>query len=50
MDPKGAIEIENLAAIQVSDFNQVKELYKLGSRIRSTAPTMSNSTSSRSHW
>lgn len=50
MDPNGGIEIDNLAAIRVSDFNQAKKLYKLGSRFRSTASTKSNVTSSRSHW
>ncbi|KAM1039308.1 hypothetical protein ACFX2C_028737 [Malus domestica] len=48
-DPNGGIEIENLVAIQVSDFNQALKLYKLGCRFRSTASTNCNSTSSRSH-
>ncbi|XP_017983448.1 PREDICTED: kinesin KP1 isoform X1 [Theobroma cacao] len=48
-DPKGAIEIENLVTIQVSDFNQALKLYRLGCRLRSTASTNSNATSSRSH-
>lgn len=50
MDPSGGVEIDNLVAITVSDFNQAKRLYKLGSRLRSTASTNSNVTSSRSHW
>ncbi|RWR75752.1 kinesin KP1 isoform X1 [Cinnamomum micranthum f. kanehirae] len=49
MDPSGGVEIDNLVAITVSDFNQAKRLYKLGSRLRSTASTNSNVTSSRSH-
>ncbi|XP_021816719.1 kinesin-like protein KIN-14T [Prunus avium] len=48
-DPKGGIEIENLVAIQVSDFNQALKLYRLGCRFRSTASTNCNVTSSRSH-
>ncbi|PQP93752.1 kinesin-like protein KIF22 [Prunus yedoensis var. nudiflora] len=48
-DPKGGIEIENLVAIQVSDFNQALRLYRLGCRFRSTASTNCNVTSSRSH-
>ncbi|KAJ0978133.1 hypothetical protein J5N97_013607 [Dioscorea zingiberensis] len=48
-DPSGDVEIENLIAMKVSDFNQVERLYKLGTQLRSTASTMSNSTSSRSH-
>ncbi|KAF6147741.1 hypothetical protein GIB67_006714 [Kingdonia uniflora] len=48
-DPKGGIEIENLIAIRVNDFNQAKRLYVLGNRLRSTASTNSNATSSRSH-
>ncbi|KAK9170638.1 hypothetical protein Syun_002778 [Stephania yunnanensis] len=48
-DPKGGIEIDNLVTIRVSDFNQAKRLYGLGSRFRSTASTNSNKTSSRSH-
>ncbi|KAK9273189.1 hypothetical protein L1049_017996 [Liquidambar formosana] len=48
-DPKGGIEIDNLAAIQVRDFNQALALYRLGCRFRSTASTNSNTTSSRSH-
>ncbi|KAM7523022.1 hypothetical protein LguiA_012924 [Lonicera macranthoides] len=48
-DPKGEIEIDNLVAIQVSDFNQAIRLYRLGCRFRSTASTNSNKTSSRSH-
>ncbi|OMO81077.1 hypothetical protein CCACVL1_12626 [Corchorus capsularis] len=49
MDPKGGIEIENLVSIQVRDIYQALKLYKLGCRLRSTASTNSNSTSSRSH-
>ncbi|TXG73032.1 hypothetical protein EZV62_001611 [Acer yangbiense] len=48
-DIKGGIEIDNLVAIQVSDFNQALRLYRLGCRFRSTASTNSNTTSSRSH-
>ncbi|CAL8159625.1 unnamed protein product [Prunus armeniaca] len=48
-DPKGGIEIENLVAIQVSDFNQALKLYRLGCQFRSTASTNCNVTSSRSH-
>ncbi|KAK9122510.1 hypothetical protein Sjap_012112 [Stephania japonica] len=48
-DPRGGIEIDNLVTIRVSDFNQAKRLYGLGSRFRSTASTNSNETSSRSH-
>ncbi|KAL5832412.1 hypothetical protein ACOSQ4_017766 [Xanthoceras sorbifolium] len=48
-DQKGGIEIDNLVAIQVSDFNQALRLYRLGCRFRSTASTNSNATSSRSH-
>ncbi|KAI3979160.1 hypothetical protein MKX01_016985 [Papaver californicum] len=48
-DPKGGIEIDNLVAIRVSDVNQAKKLYKLGSQFRSTASTNCNGTSSRSH-
>ncbi|XWS73402.1 hypothetical protein CRYUN_Cryun02cG0125100 [Craigia yunnanensis] len=48
-DPKGGIGIENLVSIQVSDFNQALKLYRLGCRLRSTASTNSNTTSSRSH-
>lgn len=48
-DPSGGIEIENLVATTVSDLEQAKRLYKLGSRSRTTASTMSNPTSSRSH-
>ncbi|KAK1292464.1 hypothetical protein QJS10_CPB17g01519 [Acorus calamus] len=47
--PDGGIEIENLRAIRVNDFHQVKQLYKLGSRRRSTASTNANTQSSRSH-
>ncbi|XP_048136960.1 kinesin-like protein KIN-14T isoform X3 [Rhodamnia argentea] len=49
MDARGGIEVENLVAIPVSDYNQALRLYKLGSRFRSTASTNSNLTSSRSH-
>ncbi|MCL7035241.1 hypothetical protein MKW94_017913 [Papaver nudicaule] len=48
-DPCGGVEIENLVEIRVSDFNQANKLYGLGSRLRSTASTNSNPTSSRSH-
>ncbi|XP_031249716.1 kinesin-like protein KIN-14T isoform X1 [Pistacia vera] len=48
-DPKSGIEINNLAAIQVNDFNQALRLYRLGCRFRTTASTNSNTTSSRSH-
>ncbi|XP_062172990.1 kinesin-like protein KIN-14T isoform X2 [Alnus glutinosa] len=48
-DPKGGIEIDNLVAIQVSDFNQALRLYRLGCQSRSTASTNSNTNSSRSH-
>ncbi|XP_010938125.1 kinesin-like protein KIN-14B isoform X2 [Elaeis guineensis] len=47
--PDGGIEIEKLVAIKVSNYEQVKRLYELGSRFRSTASTQANSTSSRSH-
>lgn len=49
MDPNGDVDIEKLTSVKVSDFNQVEKLYKLGTQLRSTASTMSNSTSSRSH-
>ncbi|KAF8041147.1 hypothetical protein BT93_B3157 [Corymbia citriodora subsp. variegata] len=49
MDARGGIEVENLVAIPVSDYNQAIRLYKLGCRFRSTASTNSNLTSSRSH-
>ncbi|CAL4950631.1 unnamed protein product [Urochloa decumbens] len=48
-DPDGGIEIENLVAVTVNSFQEVKRLYEVGSRLRSTAYTMANSTSSRSH-
>ncbi|KAF7119943.1 hypothetical protein RHSIM_Rhsim13G0235100 [Rhododendron simsii] len=48
-DSEGEIEINNLATIQVSDFNQAKRLYTMGRRSRSTASTNSNQSSSRSH-
>ncbi|KAK9079004.1 hypothetical protein SSX86_000673 [Deinandra increscens subsp. villosa] len=48
-DPNGGIAIDNLVAIQVSNFNHAISLYKLGSRLRSTASTNSNKVSSRSH-
>eukprot|EP00258_Populus_trichocarpa_P000733 XP_002299089.2 kinesin-like protein KIN-14T isoform X1 [Populus trichocarpa] len=48
-DPKGGIEIDNLVAIKVNDFNQALRLYRLGCRFRTTASTNSNLTSSRSH-
>ncbi|KAM0947979.1 putative minus-end-directed kinesin ATPase [Dioscorea sansibarensis] len=49
MDPNGDVDIEKLTSVKVSDLNQVEKLYKLGTQLRSTASTMSNSTSSRSH-
>ncbi|KAG9458552.1 hypothetical protein H6P81_003060 [Aristolochia fimbriata] len=49
MDPVRGIEIENLAAIEVSSSHQAKKLYRLGNRFRSTASTNSNAASSRSH-
>ncbi|XVE70343.1 hypothetical protein DITRI_Ditri10aG0065000 [Diplodiscus trichospermus] len=48
-DPNGGIGIENLVSIQLNDFNQALKLYRLGCRLRSTASTNSNKTSSRSH-
>ncbi|GMN35664.1 hypothetical protein TIFTF001_042263, partial [Ficus carica] len=48
-DPKGGVEIDNLVAIRVTDFNHALRLYRLGCRFRSTASTNSNMTSSRSH-
>ncbi|KAJ6427888.1 hypothetical protein OIU84_023316 [Salix udensis] len=48
-DPKGEIVIGNLVAIEVNDFNQALRLYRLGCRLRTTASTNSNLTSSRSH-
>ncbi|KAG6632741.1 hypothetical protein CIPAW_13G179500 [Carya illinoinensis] len=48
-DPKGGIEIDNLVAFQVSDFNQALRLYRLGCQSRSTASTNCNTSSSRSH-
>ncbi|XP_062207645.1 kinesin-like protein KIN-14B [Phragmites australis] len=48
-DPDGGIEIENLVAVTVNSFQEVKRLYEVGTRLRSTASTMANSTSSRSH-
>lgn len=50
MSPEGGVEVENLVVIKVSDFQQVIRLYELGMRFRSTASTMVNSMSSRSHW
>ncbi|XP_020086622.1 kinesin-like protein KIN-14B isoform X1 [Ananas comosus] len=49
MSPEGGVEVENLVVIKVSDFQQVIRLYELGMRFRSTASTMVNSMSSRSH-
>ncbi|XP_015883614.2 kinesin-like protein KIN-14T isoform X1 [Ziziphus jujuba] len=48
-DLRGEVEIDNLVAIQVNDFNQAMKLYRLGCRFRSTASTNSNTKSSRSH-
>nr|XP_043614031.1 kinesin-like protein KIN-14T [Erigeron canadensis] len=48
-DPNGGIVIDNLVAIQVSNFNHAISLYRLGSQLRSTASTNSNNVSSRSH-
>ncbi|KAG8052359.1 hypothetical protein GUJ93_ZPchr0001g29284 [Zizania palustris] len=48
-DPHGGIEIEDLVAVTVNCFQEVKRLYEVGTRLRSTASTMANSTSSRSH-
>ncbi|XP_042479638.1 kinesin-like protein KIN-14B isoform X2 [Macadamia integrifolia] len=48
-DPKGGIEIDNVVAIGVNDFNQAMKLYRLGSQSRSTASTNANINSSRSH-
>lgn len=48
-DPAGGIEIENLVAITVNSFQEVKRLYEVGTSLRSTASTMANSASSRSH-
>ncbi|KAI7726244.1 hypothetical protein M8C21_008588 [Ambrosia artemisiifolia] len=48
-DPNGGIVIDNLVAIQVSNFNHAISLYRLGSQLRSTASTNSNKVSSRSH-
>ncbi|XP_043693815.1 kinesin-like protein KIN-14B isoform X2 [Telopea speciosissima] len=48
-DPKGGIEIDNLVAIGVNDFNQAMNLYRLGRQSRSTASTNANINSSRSH-
>ncbi|CAO2198421.1 unnamed protein product [Urochloa humidicola] len=48
-DQDGGIEIENLVAVTVNSFQEVKRLYEVGTRLRSTAYTMANSTSSRSH-
>ncbi|XP_023741801.1 kinesin-like protein KIN-14T [Lactuca sativa] len=48
-DPNGGIVIDNLVAIQVSNFNHAISLYRLGSQLRSTASTNSNKASSRSH-
>uniref|UniRef100_J3KYG5 Kinesin motor domain-containing protein n=1 Tax=Oryza brachyantha TaxID=4533 RepID=J3KYG5_ORYBR len=47
--PDGGIEIEDLVAVTVNSFEEVKRLYEVGTRLRSTASTMANSTSSRSH-
>ncbi|GJT29389.1 kinesin-like protein KIN-14T [Tanacetum coccineum] len=46
--PNGLV-IENLVAIQVSNFNHAISLYRLGSQLRSSASTNSNKVSSRSH-
>ncbi|KAF3326989.1 kinesin KP1 isoform X2 [Carex littledalei] len=48
-DSDGDIDVENMVAIQVNNFDQVKKLYDIGTRLRSTGSTMANSTSSRSH-
>lgn len=48
-DPDGGVEIENLVTVTVNSFQEVKRLYQVGTRLRSTASTMANSTSSRSH-
>ncbi|KAL1193012.1 Kinesin-like protein KIN-14T [Cardamine amara subsp. amara] len=46
---KGEINIDHLVNTEVSDFDEVFKLYKLGCRNRATASTNSNSVSSRSH-
>lgn len=49
MDVKGRVEVENLSEFVVKDANQASQLYRIGSRARSTARTNSNEVSSRSH-
>ncbi|XP_074571858.1 kinesin-like protein KIN-14B isoform X2 [Curcuma longa] len=49
MNSIGGVEIENLVSVEVHNFEQVKTLYTLGKRSRSTGATNSNLNSSRSH-
>eukprot|EP01018_Ginkgo_biloba_P038434 Gb_33955 [translate_table: standard] len=49
MDAKGAVEVENLREVTVTDFNQASRLYNIGSRARTKAWTNVNEASSRSH-
>ncbi|XP_042420346.1 kinesin-like protein KIN-14B isoform X1 [Zingiber officinale] len=49
MNSNGGVEIENLVSVEVHNFEQVKTLYNLGKRSRSTGATKSNLNSSRSH-
>ncbi|KAJ4968639.1 hypothetical protein NE237_015340 [Protea cynaroides] len=48
-DPSGAVEIEKLTDVPVSDFNQANRWYTRGKRARSTSWTNVNESSSRSH-
>ncbi|KAH9295673.1 hypothetical protein KI387_039261, partial [Taxus chinensis] len=49
MDAKGAVEIENLREVIITNPSQAIKLYGRGSRARSTAWTNANEASSRSH-
>lgn len=49
MDAKGAVEVENLREVIMTNASQARKLYSKGSRARSTAWTNANESSSRSH-
>ncbi|OAY78598.1 Kinesin-2, partial [Ananas comosus] len=46
----GAVEIEGLTDVEITDFKQANRWYSRGKRARSTSWTNVNETSSRSHW
>ncbi|XP_043709890.1 kinesin-like protein KIN-14U [Telopea speciosissima] len=48
-DPNGAVEIEKLTDVTISDFTQANRWYTKGRRARSTSWTNVNEASSRSH-